>query len=153
MSGILRGVAARHPAGHALVGLFLFALASCSGAPTGPEGSPKAAQTVGEYASFTDYFAKLQGAGLKADYPAFARLLKAGDPAPVLQDLQRSFRGAPFDAYTANSFFNKSHHRRVVELRNTTGRLYLYLELDKIGPRWSLAHYELGRDKAIAAKL
>lgn len=127
---------------------------------TPTKSTPSAKQTPAttepspDFASYTDHFIALQSAGLNGDYPAFARHLKSEDPQAVIQALQRSFGGRPFDVYTRKAVSGPSDHKRFVELRSTTGRLYLSLVLDKVTGGWRLARYDLGRNEAaVSAKL
>ena len=130
----------------------LVLLAACQGAP----GAGPAAKATPDpdYVTYTDHFAALQKAGLNGNYASFVGHLKPADPAPLLADLQRSFRGKPFDVYTRRAATGPSDHRRFVELRSTDGRLYLFLKLDKVPGGWAIAEYDLGRNEAaISAKL
>lgn len=100
-----------------------------------------------EYLTRSGHFEALQDAALKADYARFAGLLQAPDPQAVVASLQQSFSGRPFDAYTAQSRNTNSAHKRLLELRGTGGRLYLYVELDKVPGGWDLARYDMGRSR------
>lgn len=132
-------------------------VSGCSATKSGSSASAAAAAIAGpkpDYASHTDHFVALQSAGLNGDYPAFARHLKADNPQAVIADLQRSFQGRPFDVYTRKAMSGPKDHRRFVELRSTTGRLYLALVLDKVTGGWRFSRYDLGRNQAvISAKL
>jgi hypothetical protein len=100
-----------------------------------------------DYLTQSDQFASLQEAALSADYAAFAQHLHAGDPQAVVAQLQDAFAGAPFDLYTLDAETGRNGHRRVAELRGPSGRLYLYLELDRAEGGWNVERYELGRDR------
>lgn len=119
------------------------------------DAAPKAeAAPKPDYPTDTGHFSALQTAGLSGDYAGFAGHLKSADPAAVTAQLQRSFGGRPFDVYTRKSDVTDATHQRLVELRNATGRLYLYLRLDRVTGGWKVATYELGRDEgSISAKL
>jgi len=128
-------------------------LAACadqgSGATNDPEGAGAAAATPPEadYLTQTQYCQALQSTALKADYAGFAGHLSAADQATIVAALQRSFAGRPFDAYTANTRTTDGAHRRVVELRGTGGRLYLYLELERVPGGWTVGRYQLDRNR------
>ena len=132
--------------------LTLTGLAACqttqSSGPAAP-ATPKA-----DYTTYSDHFAALQRAGLAGNYTAFAGLLKPQDSSQVTTALQTSFRGGPFDVYTQKSAETNTSHERLVELRSTGGRLYLYLKLDKVPGGWALVGYDLGRNRAaVSARL
>lgn len=135
--------------------VFVVALAAgaCSQPGVGPDSRPDKAPETGEYQSTSSHFRTLQSAGLGADYAGFAKALKADDPASMTARLRQHFRGAPFDVYTARETTSATRHRRLIELRSATGRLYLLVDLEKIGNGWSLARYELTRNRAVLAKL
>lgn len=148
------GVSVRRWATRILAAGALGVLTACAdGSASGTsEADPPAPKP--DFATYADHFAQLQQAGLGGDYARFTALLKPADPAAVLAQLNQSFRGRPFDVYTARQTDGGSAHRRLIELRSTTGRLYLYLELDEVPGGWRVAGYELGRDRAaVSAKL
>ena len=134
------------------VGLALTALSACQN--TQSSGAAAVSTPKADHATHAEHFAALQRAGLAGNYPAFAGLLKPQDPAQVTAALQASFRGGPFDVYTQKSAQSSNSHERLVELRSTSGRLYLYLKLDKVPGGWALAGYDLGRSRnGVAARL
>lgn len=100
-----------------------------------------------DYLTQSDQFASLQEAALSADYEGFANHLHASDPQAVVTQLRDAFAGAPFDLYTLDAETGRREHRRVAELRGPSGRLYLYLELDRAAGGWNVERYELGRDR------
>jgi hypothetical protein len=152
---LLSAVSMYRPLAAALALGCLPLLAGCMDGGSDAGAAPKAeAAPKPDYATHTGHFAELQKAGLTGDYAAFARHLKPADPAAVTSQLQRSFGGRPFDVYTRKSDVSDAAHRRLVELRSATGRLYLYLRLDRVTGGWKVATYELGRDESsISAKL
>ena len=103
-----------------------------------------------DYLTQSDQFASLQEAALSADYEGFARHLHASDPQAVVAQLRDAFSGAPFDLYTLDARTGRSGHRRVAELRGPSGRLYLYVELDRAEGGWNVERYVLGRDRDTA---
>ena len=140
----------------ALMALALTMLGGClksgSDKTEAPSSQPQATQQApapsapvnrAEYASSAEQFAGLQRAGLSGDYQGFAGHLKAADPVSVTTQLQRHFRGRPFDVYTRTAKPGADRHQRLVELRSTSGRLYLYVEMDKVPGGWRVAEYEL----------
>ena len=114
----------------------------------GAGAAPEVQSDPPQYATSAEQFAGLQRAGLSADYRAFAGHLKADDPAAVTAELQSSFQGRPFDVYTKTAEPGAEAHKRLVELRSTTGRLYLFVELDKVPGGWRVAEYKLDRKQA-----
>ena len=134
----------------AVTGL-LFACADGQGA--NPPAKTVAAPAP-DYLTSADHFASLQRAGLGADYQAFARHLKPADAKLVTDALQRSFRGGPFDVYTRKSVETDAGYKRLVELRSTSGRLYLYVELDRVTGGWVVSGYDIDRKRdAVMARL
>ncbi|MEM1159717.1 MAG: hypothetical protein AAGJ28_02190 [Pseudomonadota bacterium] len=131
------------------------ALAACDpNAAATPGAATTPAEPTADYATEALHFSALQKAGLNADYAAFAGHLKAADPAAVITQLQASFNGSPFDVYTQKSDTDGAAHRRVIELRSTRGRLYVFLQLDKVTGGWTVAGHQIGRDRGtILAKL
>ncbi|MEM7057128.1 MAG: hypothetical protein AAF557_06035 [Pseudomonadota bacterium] len=131
--------------------LLMAMLAACengaSGSAGSTEGSSTQESTKAEYLTDSAYFQDLQAAALRGDYAAFAGFLKASDPTVVVSQLQQSFAGRPFDAYTAKSQTSATAHKRIVELRGTGGRLYLYLELDKVAGGWNVGEHQLDRNR------
>lgn len=140
-----------------LAGLCLMsACADGTARPPGTDaGAKAAAPTVrADYATYTDHFVALQSAALKGDYPGFAGHLKSANPQTVVTLLQSNFAGRPFDVYTAQARTSATDHRRVVELRGTGGRLYLFLVLDKVTGGWKVTSYEIDRNRnAIVTRL
>ena len=65
----------------------------------------------------------------------------------LVGQLNASFSGQPFDIYTAKSRTSATDHRRIVELRGTAGRLYLFLVLDKVVGGWTMASYDIDRNR------
>ena len=150
---VRNGLAAVRPV---LMVLCLSGLAACAGTPGSDETSAPAAPAVPtpDYATAGDHFASLQQAGLSGDYAGFARHLKAEDAKPVVDALRRSFRGGPFDVYTRKSSDAGQRFQRLVELRSTMGRLYLYVAMDRVPGGWVISSHELDRNRAvIMAKL
>jgi len=124
------------------------------GGATGAGTEKEAPVPKADYLTHTDHFQALQRAGLAGNYGAFAKHLKAADSAPVLAQLQKSFRGQPFDVYTAKSQTNATGHIRFIELRGTGGRLYLYIKLKRQPGGWTVGEYEMSRDRrSIAIRL
>lgn len=103
-----------------------------------------------DYLTEAAQFAELQRAALAADYQGFANHLHASDPQAVVGQLQDAFGGGPFDVYTLDAETSSRDHRRVAELRGPSGRLYLYLELDRADGGWNVEGYELGRERDAA---
>lgn len=101
-----------------------------------------------QYASHADQFAGLQVSGLRGRYTEFAGHLKAADPAGLSAKLNRYFQGRPFDVYTLDANADAQRHKRLVELRSTSGRLYLMVEMDKVPGGWRVAGYDLSPRKA-----
>ena len=134
-----------------LVVLCLGAMAACAGNPgSGGSGAPtKPATPAPDFATTGDHFRSLQRAGLGASYAEFARHLKASDPKLVTDALQRSFRGGPFDVYTRKSQEANGTFQRLVELRSTSGRLYLYVTLDQVPGGWVVSGHELNRKRTV----
>ncbi|MFK7945361.1 MAG: hypothetical protein AB8B85_20965 [Paracoccaceae bacterium] len=135
----------------ALMMLAAFTLGACAkGGVVSDVGAAAAAAVKtdpAEYVSYSDQFAGLQTAGLRGRYSEFAGHLKAPDPASVTNTLQRFFQGRPFDVYTLSATTGPQTHQRLVELRSTSGRLYLYVELDKVPGGWNVAEYKLDNKK------
>lgn len=140
----------------------LLILAGCADptarGPGAADGATAARQTApvvnADYTTFTDHFAALQRAGLGADYAGFAGHLKDAAPQTLIADLQANFAGAPFDLYTQKSKTSATQHRRVLELRGPRGRLYMFLELDKVTGGWNVAKCSIDRDRnTIVARL
>lgn len=128
-------------------------LTACAGDPTtGASGA--ASGELAQYATHTDQFAELQTSGLRGDYPGFARALKVEDPAAIVALLNRSFGGKPFDVVTREANSDTSTHKRAIELRNTTGRMYLFVEMAKVPGGWVVSEHDLGRQRGpILARL
>ena len=132
-------------------------LAACAeganrSADTGGKARPAAAAP--DFPTYTDHFAALQQAALRGNYQDFARHLKANDAQGLVGQLNASFSGQPFDIYTAKSRTSATDHRRIVELRGTAGRLYLFLVLDKVVGGWTMASYDIDRNRnAIITRL
>ena len=125
-------------------------LVACAGGQAGNGGAPTApAAPKPDYATPGDHFAALQRAGLTANYADFARHLKATDAKAVTDALQRSFRSGPFDVYTRKSSEADSQFRRLVELRSTSGRLYLYVAMSRVPGGWILAGHQLDRKRDV----
>ncbi len=124
-------------------------LGACNADGTGGQAKPEAPAPA-DYLTKTDQYAALTKAAVSADYPAFARHIGAKDPAPVVATLSQNFRGQPFDAYTRRAVEEASAHKRLIELRTTSGRLYLFLAMEKVETGWNLADYELTRSRAAA---
>lgn len=103
-----------------------------------------------DYLTEAAQFAELQRAALSSDYEGFASHLHASDPQAVVGQLRDAFGGGPFDVYTLDAETSSRDHRRVAELRGPSGRLYLYLELDRADGGWNVERYELGRDRSTA---
>lgn len=144
-----------------MIGAVGLAVAACSSQtaqqrtpdPSIPSSSSKlkAAEKTAPAARFlsrSDHFDALQSAGLKGDYAEFADLLEGADTTAIVTTLRQSFGGRPFDAYTSKSQNTQTSHKRLLELRGTGGRLYLYVELDKVSGGWNLATYDLDRSRA-----
>lgn len=121
-------------------------LGACAG--TGQATGEASAPAPSDYPTYTAQFAELTKAAVSADYPLFAKHIGAQDAAPVVAALTKSFRGQPFDAYTRRAVAGDTAYLRFVELRNTTGRLYLFLAMDKTETGWNLSGYELTRKRA-----
>jgi len=133
----------------------LLIVPACEPQP-GQGSSSEAAKSTSapDYVSFTDHFVALQRAGLQADYAGFATHLKAKNAAAVVSELRRRFAGQAFDTYTLSSRSGPVRHQRIVELRGTTGRLYIYLDLGKVTGGWVVAAHQIGRNRdVILAKL
>ena len=135
----------------ALVVFCLGALVACTSAPgTGDSGTgAKPAAPAPDYATTGDHFADLQRAGLAGSYGEFAKHLKAADPKTVTDALQRSFRGGAFDVYTRRSSESGARFQRLVELRSTSGRLYLYVAMDRVPGGWVVSGYDLDRKRDV----
>lgn len=103
-----------------------------------------------DYLTRSDHFAELQRAALSGDYEGFARHLGAPDARAVVGQLRDAFASGPFDVYTLDARTTSRGHRRVAELRGPSGRLYLYVELDRADGGWTIDRYELGRDRNTA---
>lgn len=148
----MRAIASR-PGGAFLV---VLALSACGGSDGGADrirasSTPTATPAVlppADYLTQSDHFAELQRAALASDYEGFADHLGAGDPQAVVGQLRDAFGGGPFDLYTLDDETGSRGHRRVAELRGPSGRLYLYLELDRADGGWIIDRYELSRDRA-----
>lgn len=129
----------------------IFALSACApqaGTTPGQSGTTTAPPVEpADYTTETNHFQSLQRAALGGDYLAFAEHLKAQDAQVVVAQLQQSFGGRPFDVYTAKSQTNATVHKRVVELRGTGARLYLFLELEKVPGGWNVGTYQIERDR------
>ena len=124
----------------------LFVVAACATTP-GTEGASSADAQTAQYATFSDQFAELQTSGLRGDYPGFARALKVDDPAQVVAELNRSFRGQPFDVFTRTTKAGPATHKRAVELRSATGRMYLFVEMSKVPGGWVVSEHDLSRQR------
>lgn len=137
-------------AGIAVLGICT--LAACEGGIGGATApaTPAAPQTPApDFATATDHFASLQRAGLGARYSEFASHLKAADPKVVTDALQRSFRGGPFDVYTRKSAETGGSFQRLVELRSTSGRLYLFVEMTKVPGGWIVSGHDIDRKRSV----
>ncbi|MEM9062851.1 MAG: hypothetical protein AAGD13_20505 [Pseudomonadota bacterium] len=131
-----------------VVGFCCLALAACAdNGGSGGSAVKIAAAPAAQFVTYNDQFAELQASGLRGDYAQFARALKAPDPAPVIADLRRSFGGQPFDVYTRRATVNDQTARRAVELRSTTGRLYLFVEMTRVPGGWIVKDYTLSRKR------
>ena len=126
-------------------------LAACAAGPgAGGNGAATTpASPAPDYATTGEHFAGLQRAGLGAGYAEFAKHLKASDAKSVTDALQRSFQGGPFDVYTRKSTETDKQFQRLVELRSTTGRLYLYVSLDRVPGGWIVTGHELDRKRSV----
>lgn len=140
-----------------MAALALCALAACESGigGTSTAAAPAApAAPAPDFATYSDQFVALQSAGLQGDYAAFANALKIADPAAMTAELTRSFRGGPFDVYTRNAKVESDIHHRAVELRSTSGRLYLYVSMKKVPGGWIISDHTLDRKRsAIMARL
>lgn len=121
-------------------------LAACASGP-GSEVTSSSDASSAQYATYSDQFAELQTSGLRGDYPGFARALKVDDPAEVVAELNRSFRGQPFDVFTRTATEGPSTHKRAVELRSATGRMYLFVEMSKVPGGWVVSAHDLSRQR------
>ena len=130
-------------------------LAACAdGAADGQAATGTGDTRQAQYATYSDQFAELQTTGLRGDYPGFARALKVDDPASVVAQLNRSFRGQPFDVFTRDATSAPSSHKRAVELRSRTGRMYLFVEMEKVPGGWVVSGHDLSRQsEPILARL
>lgn len=126
-------------------------LAACAAGPGAGGGgaAAKPASPAPDYVTTADHFAGLQRAGLGAGYAEFAKHLKAADPKAVTDALQRSFRGGPFDVYTRKYTEADGRFQRLVELRSTSGRLYLYVSMDRVPGGWVVSGHDLDRKRAV----
>ena len=116
--------------------------------------TPRATVNIADYITYSQHFLALQKAGLNGDYAGFAQHLKPADPQSVIQRLNVSFNGRPFDVYTRKTSTSDTTHRRVIELRGMRGRLYLLVRLDRVSGGWKVSDYTIGRDgNAILARL
>ena len=131
------------------VALLVGGLGACDVGGVSQNAGP-AAPPPADYLTKTEQFAALTPAAVSADYPAFARPIGADDPAPVVAALTRNFQGQPFDAYTRRAVDDANAHKRLVELRTTRGRLYLFLAMERVETGWNLADYELTRNRGAA---
>lgn len=130
-----------------VAGLCLAALSACAGDGVGTVGAAQDPAAPAQFETASDQFSALQSSGLRGDYTSFADALKAPDPAPVIADLRRSFRGEPFDVYTRRATVDDETARRAVELRSTMGRLYLYVEMRRVPGGWIVEDYALSRKR------
>ena len=129
--------------------IVLVLLTACAGGPSA-DGQGSSGATDGrqaQYATYSDQFAELQTSGLRGDYPGFAHALKVDDPDTVVAQLNRSFRGKPFDVFTRNAKEGPSSHKRTVELRSTSGRMYLFVEMEKVQGGWVVSGHDLSRQR------
>jgi hypothetical protein len=129
----------------------LLALVACGGGTPDVQVPVRAPLPPADYRTQADQFARLQRAALAGDYAAFAGELGSGDAGEVADQLTQAFGGAPFDVYTAEAVTTDSAHRRLVELRGPSARLYLYLALARVPGGWDVADYRLGRDRETLA--
>lgn len=129
----------------------MLALSACQGTPR-VEVPQRPALPAADFRTQAAQFAELQRAGLAADYPAFARHLGARDEQAVVDRLTQAFGGGPFDVYTADAETDDWGHRRLVELRGTGARLYLYTALGRAPGGWNVRGHELGHDRAVIAR-
>ncbi|MEM7422212.1 MAG: hypothetical protein AAF334_00735 [Pseudomonadota bacterium] len=129
-------------------GAALLLLAACTeGEAAGGGASATSSAPAAQYSTSADHFRGMQLAGLRGDYDAFAEHLKTDDPGSVLAELGRSFGGGPFDVYTSKSEARDDSHRRIVELRSTAGRLYVYVALDRVPGGWIVADRAVSRNR------
>ncbi len=107
-----------------------------------------------EYKTQSAHYRELQRTGLTGNYTGFAEHLSADETETIVGALNRSFEGRPFDVYTWQVQETQSAMKRLVELRSSAGRLYLYVHLDRVPGGWSVAGWELSRNRAtITAQL
>lgn len=125
-------------------------LAGCEGGAGAGGGLTAVKAPKAQYPTESAHFGALQMAALSADYASFAIHLDGGDTAPIVQTLTQRFGGRPFDVYTEMAKTDTRSHRRLVELRTTSGRLYLFVELSKVAGGWNLAAHELTPRRAVA---
>lgn len=123
-------------------------LAGCEGGAGG--GLTTVAAPEAQYPTESAHFGSLQKAALSADYASFATHLGSTEPQPIVQTLTQRFGGRPFDVYTETATAAGSTHRRLVELRTTSGRLYLFVQLNKVAGGWNIAAHELTPRRAVA---
>ncbi len=141
---ILRGVLAGMMLASAAI------LAGCEGG-AGAGGGLTAVETPkAAYPTESAHFGALQKAALSADYPSFATHLGSAEPQSIVQTLTLRFGGRPFDVYTEMAKTDARSHRRLVELRTTSGRLYLFVELAKVAGGWDIAAHELTPQRSVA---
>lgn len=117
-------------------------------APAAPRiTQPQPQQPEVDYDTYTQHFIALQSAGLAADYDSFiSHMAESAQPA-VMAAIRDAFGGQAFDSSTAKTFNSATHHRRMVELRGTRSRLYLYVELTKVPGGWEVTQSEIGRNR------
>ena len=127
------------------------ALAGCGGGVDGFAdriGAPlRGPLPPADYLTQSDHFAALQRAALSGDYENFALHLRAANPQAVVSQLRDAFGGGPFDVVTLQARTGSRDDRRVAELRGPSGRLYLFIELDRAEGGWNVARYDLGPDR------
>lgn len=132
---------------------------ACQGADPGSRAASAGANAVSaapapDYVREPELFALLLSAGLSGDYAAFATALRADADPELRANLQRSFNGRPFDVYTRATGSDDTTFRRFIELRNSSGRLYLLVKMQKVPGGWAFAGFEIDRQaKTLRASL
>ena len=140
----------RHGAVWPLAFVLLLACAACQGTAQGPSGTSPGASTSSatvapDYTREMDHFSKLQVAGLTGNYQAFVQALRGQGDAELQANLTRSFGGQPFDVYTRATGAQGGNFKRLLELRNSSGRLYVLVRMRSVPGGWKLDGYEIDR--------
>ena len=129
-------------------------LSACGGQGGEHDAMATAAVSEAQYQTQAGHYRELQRAGLTGNYTSFAKHLSGDATDTLVTALNQAFGGRPFDVYTWKAEETQAGLRRLVELRSSSGRLYLFVQLDRVPGGWNVSRWDISRNRAaITAQL